>query len=102
MLLADALKRLGRKGGSINEAEILRELLRNELGQKGAGPAEETVNANFIRDLAHGSLNGEEGPGIESARFIRKLFHSKIGRDLAPGEARTGGWKGYKGKWISF
>ena len=100
--LAGAFERLGRKGGRINKSEILRELFSNESSQKGAGPAEEAVKADFIRDFVHDRLNGREGPGIEAANFVRKLFNNKIGRDSHNGEAGTGGWTGYKGKWISF
>ena len=98
---ADTLEQLGQERRR-EEARFIHKLLYSELGQKGAGPAEDTVNAEFIRDYAHGRLNGEEGPAIEGAKLIRKLFHNKIGRDLTPGEAGTGGWVGYKGKWISF
>ena len=98
--LANTLERLGQRR---KKAELIHKLLHNELDQKGAGPAEDKVNAEFIRDLAYGRLMGRDGTGREDAKFTRKLFDNEIGQDLSQGETGAqGGWVGYKGKWISF
>ena len=78
--LANTLRRAGQKGGRGEEVEFICKLFHNDLAQKGAGPTEEKVSAEFVPYLLYDRLWGREGRGREDAKFVRKLFHNKIGQ----------------------